>query len=404
MGYGNKGTKIVADVAEVQQDLDHVPKFTGDIWFVDDGVSASGDGTQPDTAFKTIGEAITAMSDGDAITIKAGTYTETGLDLSNDAAEMWFEVGVVIDPASGTALTISGDYCRLRGNHKITPGAGETALAVSGAECIVNGCKILNGAIGMLLTGQGVVVNDCAVGFPTTTAYDIQAVQGRLYRCKTVGNAATTGYKINGGVDTGVLENCTSSGHTTAGFSIATGSQDWTVFNCSSGGGDGKRADADSANVWSNYSYADHLYHTTTFAGAGPTTENLYRVYGSVSIKRIYADVDTVLSADIGATKIETDDGTVQRDITTAFDISSAPVGSFIGKTGAVGAALDYDSSASATLIDWIADLSSGFTMNAKNATASYIRVNYAGVGTSGVLQWHCQWAPLTENGNVIAE
>ena len=33
----------------------HIPKFGGELWFVNDGMASSGDGTTPDEAFKTIG-------------------------------------------------------------------------------------------------------------------------------------------------------------------------------------------------------------------------------------------------------------------------------------------------------------------------------------------------------------
>jgi len=84
----------------------HIKRFTGNIWYVDGSVSASGEGDYPENAFKTIGEDITAASAGDAITIKAGTYTELSLDMNKNALEFWFEIGVIIDPASGTAFYV----------------------------------------------------------------------------------------------------------------------------------------------------------------------------------------------------------------------------------------------------------------------------------------------------------
>lgn len=48
---------------------------TGD-YYVDTSVSASGTGTTPATAFKTIGEAYGAASSGDTIVVRSGTYSE----------------------------------------------------------------------------------------------------------------------------------------------------------------------------------------------------------------------------------------------------------------------------------------------------------------------------------------
>ena len=123
MGNGSIGNTSTANV----------PQFGGSIWYVsksdgDDGNS----GETPSQAFETIGAAITASSAGDAINIMAGTYTETGLDIANDAVKLWCEIGTIIDPASGTALTLSGDYCKLLGQAKIMPAAGSVGLLLSG--------------------------------------------------------------------------------------------------------------------------------------------------------------------------------------------------------------------------------------------------------------------------------
>ena len=92
----------------------HVPAFGGGIWYVNKGEGDDGNsGHTPHEAFETIGAGIAAASSGDAITVRAGTYTEEGLDLSLDALELWCEIGVLIDPAAGTALTVSGNSCRI---------------------------------------------------------------------------------------------------------------------------------------------------------------------------------------------------------------------------------------------------------------------------------------------------
>ncbi len=237
----------------------HLPLFTGNIYYVDAGrPDDTGGGQTPETAKKTIAAGLALMSAGDALTIKAGTYTDVGLDFNLDAMEIWCEIGVTFDPAAGTALTLSGDYCRVKGNHNITPAAGQIALLVTGDGCIIEGSTIIAGATGVQVTGSGCQFWKCAVGFQTAVSYDIQGIQTRLWRCNTVGSGATVGYQISGGVDTGVLEDCTSTGHTTAGFSIGAGSSDWTIKGCTSGGGDGRRVDLGTNNVWPNFSPDEH--------------------------------------------------------------------------------------------------------------------------------------------------
>lgn len=387
--------------------IEYITKFAGHSWYVDAAVASSGNGIEPAYAFKTIGEAITAASSGDRIVVKSGTYTETGLDLDKDSVELWCETGVTISPATGTALTISGNYCTVSGRLRITPAAGATGLLVSGNECVIGNVKVLKGAIGIQVTGTGVILDNCAVGFPTTIAYDLQGEQGRLHRCKTVGNASTYGYRVSNSASTGVLDSCTSMGHATAGYYIDSGSSEWTILRCSSGADEGRWVDVDNANVWSNFTFDNEVYHTTTFDGSGPGTDNLFKVTGAVEIDYIYGDVDVVLSADVDDIYLDLWDGTNSKEITdsSGTDTDSAPVGSLFIKTEKASSAItllkadqcrvEENTSFQRPRIPFIA--------NQKADTDTYIRVVYSGVATSGAIHWHCRWIPLTEDGFVEA-
>jgi len=387
----------------------HIAKFGGNIWYVNKGAGAdANDGKTPDTAFETIGAGITAMGDGDALNVKAGTYTETGLDLSNDAAEIWYEGGTVLDPATGTAMTISGDYCQVRGMHKITPAAGAVGKLISGDECVVYDAKVIGGATGISITGSGSTLRDCAVGFQTSVSYDITGAQTRLTACATVGNAATIGYKINAGADTGVLRDCTSIGHQTAGYSIATGSKEWTLVDCSSGEGDGRWVDADDANAWPGFEFASHLsVHTDwSVVGGAAGTDNLFQVTGSVRVLYIYGHVETQMNADVDTLYLELDDGINQVNVTgTGLDPNSAEVGSLIIKTLAAANNLVL-LQADEVRLDESSDGKkggAGFIVTAKTGANSYIRCGWTGTGATGVIHWHVQWEPVTDEGFVVA-
>lgn len=264
---GNATNSTWSSFSFLREDVAHIKQYTGSIYVVD-GTSGldTNDGLSPLTAFKTIGAAETATANGDAIIIRAGTYTETGLDITNDAIKLWFEDGVTIDPASGTALTISGDDCVLRGLHTLTPAVSQIGLLITGDNCFVERGKTLGGGYGIKVTGSGAIIEHYASGLQTVIAYDIQGIQARMRECNTVGNGSTIGYKISNGVDTGVLKNCTSSGHATAGYYIDTGSENWTIVNCSSGGGDGDRVDLGINNMWANFmdqmsdEHHEHIY------------------------------------------------------------------------------------------------------------------------------------------------
>lgn len=387
----------------------YIPKSAGRIWHVDTSAGNNNNiGTEPYLAFQTITAAITASSAGDLIIVKAGTYTEVGINLTEDDIEICFQQGVLIDPASGTAMTVSGKSCKLTGKLKITPAVGAIGLLISGDECVVNNSKVLTGAIGIQVTGSGVVLNDCAAGLQTVMAYDVQGIQGRLFRCKTVGNGATHGFKINGGADTGVLQDCTSTGHTIAGFYIETGSQDWTLLNCSSGAGDGRWVDVDHANVWSNFTFDDEVYHVTTFAGAGPTNENLFQVTGSVEIDYIYGTVTTILNADVDDVYLDLWDGTVSVEITDngggGTDTDSADVGSLLIKTEKATTAITLLKNDQGRVEENTSFRKPRvpFVLTQKKDTDTYVRLVYSGVATGGVIEWHCKWKPLGDSGFVV--
>jgi len=382
---------------------EHIPKFGGAIWYVNKGAgSDTNSGKRPDKAFETIGAGITAASAGDAISVKAGTYTEEGLDLNLTALELWCEIGVVIDPAAGTALTLSGASCKLTGMHKITPAAGATGVAVSGSECHLDHGKIVGGAIGLLITGTGTMIMDYASAMQTTTGYDIQGAQSRLTDCKTMGNAATIGYKINAGADTGALVNCTSVGHQTSGYYIDTGSANFTLLNCSSGHGDGRNVDVDHANVWSDFHYDDIRHNPTTFAGA-PTTYNIFRLYGSVRIDSIYGHVETQIAATASTCHLSLYSAggeVILSKIAGGPDLDGLIVGTLIYKSGDSDIVLATNTSATPSLIEF-SGRSSGapIIVTADADQATYIRLNITAALASGEIDWHCHWEPLSDDG-----
>ena len=388
-------------ITEVE--LGHVPQFSGNVWYVSKDGNDSNSGISPLCAFLTINHAISVASAGDAITVKAGTYDETGIDLNKNSIELWFENGTILDPVSGTALTVSGDYCLIKGRHQITPAAGEIGVLISGDDCFLSSGKILNGAIGVRITGSGVVLNDYAVGYPTSIAYDIQGDQARLYLCKTTGNAATIGYKISNGADTGVLESCTSSGHATAGYYIDTGSENWTLLNCSSGAGDGRWVDKDNANVWSNFTFDDKVYSLTTFAGAA-TTYNIFKLTGSVRLIGLTGHVTTPIANTASDLHIElySTGGTV--DITDAPgpNIQALVAGATLVRNEDSTGQLDVGNPdgvpATVENINF-RDPETAIDIIEDNGADTYIRLVLSVALASGAIHWHAKWIPISNDG-----
>ncbi|KKK91034.1 hypothetical protein LCGC14_2717020, partial [marine sediment metagenome] len=109
---GNATNDRTESITSVRQNLEHVPKFTGDIWFVSNAHGLdTNSGRSPIEAFATIGNALNNAAEGDAITIEAGDYYETGLDLNLIGLELWGEIGATIYNTTGTGLTVSARNC-----------------------------------------------------------------------------------------------------------------------------------------------------------------------------------------------------------------------------------------------------------------------------------------------------
>jgi len=381
----------------------NVPQFAGTLAYADAGAADdTASGLTPSTPKKTIAAAQVVAGIGGAVTIKAGTYVEDVV-MSYASQELWCEIGTILD-GTGTCLTISGGNCLVRGQLDITPAADQIGVAITtqGGN-ILEDIRVRGAAstCGFDIDTTLNILRRCKVSGikATAKAYDVGASATILDGCSTNGSAASYGFYVDGTALTGgKLVNCTSAGHTESGYYLDEISK-MSVINCSSGAGDGKWKDIDSANIWSDFSYADEQFKEITFNATG-SSKNLFKITGTVQIDYVFSHVSTALNADVGNCKLELFDGAAT-DITTAVDISSAPLDSFIGKAAAVGAAIVYKSSASASLIDWISTLFSGFTVVAKRGTDTYIRLNNAGTATDGVMHWHCRWSPLTDDGFV---
>ena len=240
-------------------DIRHIPRFTGEIWFVDvtDGLDTNS-GKKPEESFATIANAINNTSEGDAITVKAGDYFETNLDLNLIGLELWGEIGVTIYNTTGTGLTVSARSCRVREIVIITP--GQTALKITGNYSVIEAVTTPGAAIGIDIDGEGNRLRDVIVGAPTTTGIDISSPYNFLERV-LVSNPAVAArgfYLSTSSADQNTLEHCHSIGNTIAGFEVVTGANYNSFIECSSGGGDGKRIDNGDFNLW------DIIEHLTT--------------------------------------------------------------------------------------------------------------------------------------------
>jgi len=411
-------------------DTNGIEQHPGTTYYVDAAKSDDTlDGLTPDTAKQTIGGAVTAASAGDRIIVKGGTYTETGLDISKASLDVIFAPGVVIDPASGTALTVSGAKCKLScpgSGVLVTPAAAQTGVAITGTFVYISDFRVScssSAAIGFHIgsadnstKGDGAVLYNCRCASPTTAAFKIQASKVRLDTCCTGGESGDSSigfwFAVDGGgvCDKARLRDCGSQGHETAGFQVDTGCTGGAIESCYSGGGDGKCIDVDNSFVWSNFEYDETLHKDQTLTGSGATvSDNLFQFYGTVEVKYIRGIVTTAIGSNVTNVYINAYDGTntVSLSKTTTRTLSSAPIDSLIQKVADSDEVLGYLASDQARLYedDSKYGVDRTFILNAKRGVNNYLRMTYTTTDepTEGAIRWYIEYRPLSNSGFVKA-
>jgi hypothetical protein len=390
-----------------------ISKTVGTQWYVD-GVNGddSDNGFSPETSFATIGQALSVAVYGDVITVGPAIYDEDGLDISNDGVKVCAEIGAQLtNSAAGTSevLLVSGNYCCVSGLEvydglpKNRPG-----IKVTGYNTSLSDMACSASTVALDLDGSFCkVVRFRAAGY-TTTGIDVSGIGNLLADCSVIGAGATRGvYLSAASADSNILRSVYSVNNGTASVEIVPGAIRNTVEDASFGAGDGRWIGVDG-NVWSRIAYDDTVYHTTTFAGGGPAGENLFRVYGAVEIEYITGDVTVVLSADVDDIYLHLYDG-VNSDLITSslgggVDTASAPVESLFLKTDDASAKLTLLASDQGRIFEQTSFVSPRvpFVANAASGVATYIRLEWDGVATSGEIHWHVKWRPLTEKGFVV--
>ena len=392
--------------ATAEEFAGHIPHFGGEIFYVTKEGDDANDGCSIHDSKLTIQNAIDTGAPGDAIVIKAGTYVENVV-LNEVAMELWPESGVIIDPTTGVPLTVSGHYCRIVGDLAIDVPSGEAGMLVSGNYARISDSTIMNGGTGLKVTGSGGIYRNMATGLQTVYGYDIDGNQTRVYDSNTVGAGASIGFNIGGGADIGVIKGCSSVNRQTSGYTIETGCANWTILDCSSGGGDGRWVDADMANVWSNFMYDDLAMKQQTFAAAGAASVNLFVITGTVLITEFSGHVSTVLANDIGNGYLKLYDGTNSLDITDSPgpSFSSIPAASFIHKVDDATVQIAIEDSSQVRLYEDATKFGEdpNFQVVGKAGATTYIQFVNSGTATSGAIHWHCRWAPLSHDGFVAA-
>ena len=148
---------------------------------------------------------------------------------------------------------------------------------------------------------------------------------------------------------------------------------------------------------------------TTTLIVSNTTgSAVMFTITGSVSVCALWGEVTTVLSSNVTAAHLRTDDQTAQVDVTlnTGVTLSSAPVGSIISRTGLVAAALTLKSNAAGAFQD-AGTAGNGvytpFNLTKKTGAVTTLDFRYTTTNTpsSGAIRWTALWFPLSNDGNL---
>ncbi len=412
---GNKsdttgGTSLVSKILAVGGGgAGHIPLFTGNIYYVDAAQSDdTGDGTTPETAKKTITAAEALVSVGDAITIRAGTYTES-VTVNVVGTELWGEIGATI---VGT-LTVSANSCRVE-NIDIQP-SGAVGIIVSGSSCIIENIRISGTpTTAFNITGSGNTLERCNAINYTLTGYDISDGMNHLHDCTGHGDdGARRGFYLShSDADGCYLDNCTSIGNGTSSYHIITGITGVLLKSCTSGIGDGRWIDADEASEFTDFHFKCLLHNSLdiTQVGGGTWEYNIFKVTGVVKIKGIFGVVETTLTGSNTACYLQvfSANGTAVITKATGVAIGAALQGAFMGRIDNDGTAMFFADATAPIMADETNSISEGFRLGEDRTggahVATYIRFIHTTAGaSSGDIDWHVDFEPISIDGWVEA-
>ena len=234
---------------DAEHGLDHVKKYTGEVYYVKTDGNNSLKGKSPNEAKRTIAAAITAASAGDMIVVKAGTYDEA-VTMNKAGLEIHCEIGTTItnsDTATQTVL-MSAASCNLVG--AVVAQAGQIGIKVTAARCRIEGSFVTASTVAFDIDGAATVIQRSGASGYTTTGFDISAANVVFVEAYATGSAGNTrGFYLSAaGADSGLYDTCTSVANVTGGFAIASGANYNSFTGCLSGGDDGKFVDAGEHN------------------------------------------------------------------------------------------------------------------------------------------------------------
>ncbi len=265
---GSVSAEVIAAAVhnELDDHLQHIPLFTGEMFHVSPNGNDSFSGHVPAFAFLTLGHAISTAPAGAAIKVMAGIYTEVGLDLNKSGLELHGEIGACLAPASGSALTISATHCRMD-TIEVRPAAGEVGFdfAAGSSFSRIDEClQTTSGGTAMKVdsTVSDIHGSDLQFDDYTSVGLEINGPDCLFSDVRVRGTGgASTGFKLgHTNAHHTLITRGVSIDNQANGFETVVGADENVAQSCAvsetCGGTDGK-TDAGTNNAWRDFMVAD---------------------------------------------------------------------------------------------------------------------------------------------------
>lgn len=240
--------------------VNHIPKFTGNLWWVSTTGDNADDGKSPEMAFLTIDHAITTAAPGDRIYVKAGTYDEV-ITMNKVGLELVCEQGtILVNTTPGTPLVVGpADYQRVVG--AILAEAGEIGIQITGSFCSFEDSLAFGSSVGFDDDGDENHFENCRSILHTVTGFDISAGYGQYERCIAAGGAAAvTGVLLSdAAADHNHFFDCHTLGNATRGWDVVANADNNMFSHCSTGAGDVAKRDLGTNNTWDEFSEGSQI-------------------------------------------------------------------------------------------------------------------------------------------------
>lgn len=152
---------------------------------------------------------------------------------------------------------------------------------------------------------------------------------------------------------------------------------------------------------------SQEVVNSITLVASGATVNvPLFTVTGSVLVHGIWGVVTTTIGVNHTAAHLRTEDQTAQIVLTNATGIalSGLAVGTLVSKTALAAVALTLDDNATAKITESASagqGVMSPFSVVKKSGAVTTIDYRYTSsdTPTSGAIEWHALWEPLSSDG-----